>query len=204
MARPDDRAALPHRVLAFVVILGACVGLAVVSAAVGGGIGFIGMLLIAATLWFVALRRGAWQLTENYGRFWVCVAGVIGVATTGSHAVSHTVLAARGEVVKVTVLAQGPADANGDRTYSLFRASDQSLLPDTLETEQELDEDTTITLLVDPGGFVPPMFPEDVEGVTVMIMPVAGVGLLAITVIGLGFPLGDRRYRTEELDSDQE
>jgi hypothetical protein len=187
-----------------VVILGACVGLAVVSAAAGGGIGFIGMLLIAATLWFVALRRGAWQLTGWPGTFWLCVVGVIGVAALGSNAVSHTVLAARGEVVEVTVLAQGPADANGDRTYSLFRASDQSLLPDTLETEQELDEDTTITLLVDPRGFVPPMFPEDIEGITVMIIPVAGVGLLAITVIGSGFPLGDRRYRTEELDSDQE
>ncbi len=200
MGRPDDRAALPHRVLAFVVILGTCVGLAVISLAVadGGGTALLGLLLLAATLWFVALRRGPWQLTGMAPTFWGCVLGVILVGAAGMHAVSHTVLATRGETLEVEVLKQGAADENGDRTYTLFRASDLSILPDTLETDRQLDEDATITLLVDPAGFVPPIFPEDLATVPWLLLAVSGVGLLALTVIGSGFPLGDRRYRTEK------
>lgn len=119
-------------------------GLAVLSAVVddGSGIGLLGFLLLAPTLWIVALRRGPWQLTERAPRFWMCVLGVIMVGIAGTHAVSHTVLAARGETMEVEVLAQDPADA-----------------------------------------------------VTWVLLAVAGVGLLAITVIGFGFPLGDRRYK---------
>lgn len=206
MGRPDDRAALPHRVLAFVVILGTCVGLAVVSLTVadGGGIALLGILLLAATLWFVALRRGPWQLTERAPSFWGCVLGVILVGTAGMHAVSHTVLATRGEALEVEVLEQDAADENGDRTYTLFRASDLSILPDTLETDRELDEDATITLLVDPEGLVPPIFPEDLATGIWLILAMSGVGLLALTVIGFGFPLGDRRYRRADVDSGQE
>lgn len=205
MARLDDRAALPHRLLAFVVILGTCVGLAVVSALVddGGGFGFLGVLLLAPTLWFVALRRGAWQLTERAPRFWMCVLGVVLVCTAGTHAVSHTVLATRGEAVEVEVLAQDRADESGDRTYYLFRASDLFMLPDTLTIDRELDEDAVFTLLIDPEGVVAPMYPEDLDAVTWVLLAVAGIGLLAITVIGFGFPLGDRRFKAEEVDAAQ-
>ena len=172
-------------------------GLAVLSAVVddGSGIGLLGFLLLAPTLWIVALRRGPWQLTERAPRFWMCVLGVIMVGIAGTHAVSHTVLAARGETMEVEVLAQDPADESGDRTYSLFRASDLSILPDTFTTDRELDEDAVFTLLIDPEGVVEPIFPEDLDAVTWVLLAVAGVGLLAITVIGFGFPLGDRRYK---------
>jgi hypothetical protein len=39
------------------------------------------------------------------------------------------------------------------------------------------------------------MYPEDLDAVTWVLLAVAGVGILAIVVIGFGFPLGDRRYK---------
>jgi len=197
---------LPHRILAFVVILGTCVGLAVLSAVVDDGswIGLLGFLLLAPTLWIVALRRGPWQLTERAPKFWMCVLGVILVGIAGTHAVSHTVLATRGEAMEVEVLAQDRADESGDRTYYLYRSSDLFMLPDTFTTDRELDEDAVFTLLIDPEGVVSPMYPEDLDAVIWVLLAVGGVGILAIVVIGFGFPLGDRRYKTEEVDAGQE
>lgn len=189
-----------HRVLLFAVVLGVYVAFAVLAASqddwVDGWV-MLGTVVLAGTLWFVAWRRGAWHLHHGNAALALYLTGVVVVAGFGTLAVSDTVLSVRGESVAVTVLDLGPADANGDRTYALFRASDEFLLPDDLVTDHPLDEDDIRTVRVDPEGFVSPKLPEDMNTTTSVLFALGGVVSLAIAVLGLGFPFGPgRRERT--------
>lgn len=195
MARRVGQAALPHRALMFVAVLGLSAGVVVISAHqedfnAGFGIAMVGFIAIAGMLWIVAWLRGAWRLHALAMSF----AGLVAVIGAGSTAVSEVVLMARGELVDVVVATQMDADEDGYRLYALVPATESTSVRGNLHTKQEFDDGQAVTVLVDRNGFVRPMLPEDMDTVFFVIIVLAGVGFLAVCVIGFGYPLAAGRH----------
>jgi hypothetical protein len=184
---------LARRAPSFVAVLGLSAGVAVITAPqdfeATSGTGLGGTFLICGILWFVAWRRKAWGPRFGTGALGMALAGVMGVAAAGSTAVSEVVLAARGEPVEVVIVSRGEADADGDRIYELAPRAESTAVRGNLHTTRKLDEGATLTVLADPNEFVRPSLPEDVAAVPWVLIVLLGVGFLALSMIGFGFPL---------------
>jgi hypothetical protein len=113
----------------------------------------------------------------------------LAVMAAGWTAVSQVVLTARGELVDVVVWTQRAADEDGFRLYALAPVVESTSVRGNLRTKQEFDNGQTVTVLVDPDGFVRPMLSDDMDTAVSVILVLAGVGLLAASMIGCGFPL---------------
>lgn len=207
MARRVGRAALSHRVLVFVVVLGLSVGIAAVSAhqedaEAGIGLGFAGTMVLCGLLWFVGWRRGAWRMSHGTLVLGPVLAGVIAVAAAGPNTIAAVVLAARGELVEVSAVPVSEADEDGNRSYVLVPLDGGDTIRGVLRTDREFDDTRVARVLVDPAGFVRPAFPDDLETVVWVLISLFGVGCLAVTTIGAGYPITPRGSDVEGEDSE--
>lgn len=196
MARGDDRAPVRYRVLAFVVVLGLSLGSAVLAAHqeqfdAGFGIAMLALIALGGVLWFVAWRRRAWYLRGGNGLLGLTLAGLVAAGPAAATAVSDVLLSTRGERVDV-VVTQVYAD-DESRLYTLTPTAGAPPVRGDLNTSQDFDDGQTVTVLVDRGGFVRPALPEDLDAVAFVIITLAGIGVLAGTIIGAGFPLDARQ-----------
>jgi hypothetical protein len=203
VARRVGQAALSQRVLMFVAVLGVSSTVAVVAAHqerfdAGFGILMVGVAAIGGLLWLVAWWRGAWRLSHGYNALAVSLAGLAAVTAAGSTAVSEVVLAARGELVDVS-LVELDVDPDQHHRYALVPVTESAPVYGDLHTKQVFPHGQPVAVLVDRSEFVRPMLPEDMDTVGFVLITLAGIGLLAGGMIGFGFPLGaGRRAQTEQ------
>ncbi|VVJ19448.1 Uncharacterised protein [Amycolatopsis camponoti] len=178
-----------HRRLVFTGVLVASAAISVWAAhqetRIGeGGVLVGGFGVLGAVLWAVAWRRGAWTPGDDFGQLTFTMLGLLVLAFSGPGLVTDLVLTHRGAPILIEV---APARPSHDATLVLPGGStplrgDLRGFADTVEGER-------FTVLYDPGRFVRPALPEDVNPSLGTVFFLAGAGMLAVTVLGFGFPL---------------
>lgn len=137
-------------------------------------------------------------MSSGNGALALSLAGLVAVTSAGSTAVSEVVLAARGELVEVT-LVEWDVTSDQHHLYALVPMTESNPVYGDLYTKHVFPHGQPVTVLAHPSEFVRPMLPEDMDTVGFVLITLAGIGLLVMSMIGLGFPLGaSRRARTEQ------
>lgn len=196
---------MPLRVLVFVLVLGLGTGIAVLSAYQedfdsGFGIAVTGTMVLGGVLWFVGWRRRAWRMAHGSLVLGPVLAGVIAVTAAGSNTVAAVVLSARGVPVEVSAVSLDEADEDGFRTYALVPMDGGPAIRGLLRTDREFDHNRVVTALIDPAEFVRPAFPGEQDTTFWVLIYLFGVGCLAATTLGAGFPLTARGSLVEGED----
>jgi hypothetical protein len=178
-------------------IFGASAGLAVVAAYQEQfyselGMFVIGFIALAATLWLVAWRRGAWTMRDDTPLLTFNMLGLILLTAGGPGLVTELVLTHRGAPIAVEV-ARASTDGDGGNDYTLVVPHGSTPLRGELHTSVEFAVGERFTVLFDRGRFVRPMLPEDVDPAFPALFVLAGSAILGITVLRFGFPLGTDR-----------
>ncbi|MCR6487560.1 hypothetical protein M8542_32510 [Amycolatopsis sp. OK19-0408] len=196
---PETPAPEPPQFLAKVYRQLVLAALLVVSAAVsvfaaheelsgsGDGITTTGILGLIAALVLLGWWRGTWDVHYDTGLLAFCAVGLILVLCAGPAVVTEMVLAHRGTPVTVEAVRTGADD------YTLVVPGGSTPLRGLLHTSGQLP--ATFTALVDPEGFVRPMRAADVSPAFPAAVLLGGAGVLGVTVLGSGFPLGQGRRR---------
>lgn len=149
----------------------------------------LGFCVIAGVLWAVAFWRGDWRPGEDYGRLSASILGLLILTCAGPSLVSELVLTHRGTQVEVEV-ATTPLFED---EYTVVLPGGVTPLRGTLRTDYDFDRGERFTAAVDRGRFVRPMPAEEVNPALSTLFVLAGTGILAITVLAFGFPLGPLR-----------
>lgn len=187
-----------HRRLVFAVLLVVCAALSVLAAHEeltdsGFGMTVTGIGGLTVVVWLVAWRRGAWSPSRHHGHLGVTVLCLGLPAGAGSSVVAEVVLAHRGRPVTVEVA--HTRGAAGAWDYTLVVPGGSTPLRGRLHTSVEFAAGERFTVLADRGGFVRPMLPEDVDPAFPAAFVLLGAGVLGVTVLRFGFPLGQGRRR---------
>jgi hypothetical protein len=186
---PGWRVEKAYRRLVFAGILVTSAAVAVLAAYQENWLGEIVVLVtgfgvLGAALWAVAWWRGAWVPYGDFGQLTFTMLGLLVLALSGPGLVTDLVLTHRGATVLIEV---APVRPFHDATLVLPGGS--TPLRGDLRSMAETVEGERFTVLYDRGRFVRPMLPEDVDPSLGTLFALAGAGILAVTVLGFGFPL---------------
>ncbi|MGW3963287.1 hypothetical protein ACWED2_25955 [Amycolatopsis sp. NPDC005003] len=155
-----------------------------------GAFGLAVLGLVGCTLGLlVASWWGGWISEElYYFPFLFAMLGVSCLLFGGPAVVTEVILTHRGTPVTVEV-AQANLDPDGGGTYRFVLPGGSTLLPGDLRTDAGFTLGERFTVLVDRGGFVRPMLPEEVDPAVPAAFVLGGAGVLGVTVLRSGYPL---------------
>jgi hypothetical protein len=182
-----------HRRSTLAAFLAAAAVLAVLSAheeREDGGFELVVLGLVGFTLVLVlASWWGGWATKEDY--YFPLLFAMLGLSCLlfgGPAVVTEVILAHRGQPVLVEVAQAGYAE-DGGGTYRFVLPGGSTLLPGNLRTDVDFALGERLTVLVDRGGFVRPMLPEEVDPAVPAAFVLGGAGVLGVTVLRYGYPL---------------
>jgi hypothetical protein len=186
---PGWRVEKAYRRLVFACILVASAAIAVLAAHQENWLGDIVVLVtgfgvLGGILWAVAWRRGAWVPYGDFGQLTFTMLGLLVLALSGPGLVTDLVLTHRGAPALIEV-----APARPFHHATLVLPGGSTPLRGDLRSMAETVEGERFTVLYDRGRFVRPALPEDVDPSLGTLFALAGAGILAVTVLGFGFPL---------------
>lgn len=186
---PGWRVEKVYRRLVFAGVLAASAAVAVLAAHQENRLGEIVVLVtgfgvLAGAVWAVARWRGAWVPYGDFGRLTFTMLGLLVLALSGPGLVTDLVLTHRGAPVLIEVAPVRPFHHS-----TLVLPGGSTPLRGDLRSSAETVEGERFTVLYDRGRFVRPMLPEDVNPSPGTVFVLAGAGILAVTVLGSGFPL---------------
>ncbi|WP_410572264.1 hypothetical protein [Amycolatopsis sp. cmx-4-61] len=155
-----------------------------------GAFGLSALGVVGSTLGLMAVSWwGGWTSEElYYFPFLTAMLGVSCLLFGGPAVVTEVILAHRGLPVTVEVARADYAEG-GRGTYRFVLPGGSTLLPGDLDTAAEFAVGERFTILVDRGGFVRPMLPEEVDPAVPAAFVLGGAGILGVTVLRFGYPL---------------
>ncbi|WP_290054115.1 hypothetical protein [Amycolatopsis solani] len=178
-----------HRRLVFLAVLLASAAVSVLTANQETWLGDIavrvlGFGAIGGVLCAVAWWRGAWVRDGDLGQLTFSMTGLAVLALSGPGLVTELVLTHRSAPALVEVAPMRP-----DHDCTLVLPGGSTPLRGDLRSFATCVEGERFTVVWDRGRFVRPMLPEEVNPSSGTVFFLLGAGVLAITVVGFGFPL---------------